>query len=211
MGRYLGSACAQCRREGVKLYLKGDRCYSPKCAIEKRNYPPGPHGQSGTFRRKQSDFSTQLREKQKARRIYGVLERQFRGYFAQAAKSTGVTGAALLQYLETRFDNVVFRLGFATSRKQARQLALHGHFLINGKPVNVPSYLLKAGDTIAVVEASRASPYFQSVAKELAHRATPEWLSRDAQNLSASVLSLPSRKQIDTAVKEQLIVEYYSR
>jgi small subunit ribosomal protein S4 len=211
MGRYIGSSCVLCRREGEKLYLKGDRCFSPKCAIERRNYPPGPHGQSGTFRRKSSDYATQLREKQKARRIYGVLERQFRRYFQEASKSTGVTGAALLQYLETRLDNVVYRLGFATSRKQARQLVLHGHFTVNGKKVNVPSYLLKAGDTVAVAADSRQSPYFQQAAKELSQRSVAEWLSLDAQNFSGSVVSLPSRQQIDVLLKEQLIVEYYSR
>ena len=211
MARYLGSACVLCRREGEKLYLKGDRCYSKKCAVEKRNYPPGPHGQSGSFRRKTSDYATQLREKQKARRIYGVLERQFRRYFAEATKSTGVTGAALLQLLEMRFDNIVYRLGFATSRKQARQLVLHGHFTVNGAKATVPSYVLKPGAQIAVVPNSRASAYFQQVAKELSHRKLVEWLSLDAANFSASVLNPPSRQQIDTALKEQLIVEYYSR
>ena len=211
MGRYLGSACALCRREGVKLYLKGDRCYSAKCAIEKRNYPPGPHGQSGSFRRKISDYATQLREKQKARRMYGVMERQFRGYFAEATKATGVTGAALLVLLETRLDNVVYRLGFAASRKQARQLVLHGHIRVNGKRVSVPSYLVKAGEQIAVAEVSRKSQYFQAVAKDLARRSVAEWLSLDAQNLAGSVMSLPSRGQIDSQLKEQLIVEYYSR
>ncbi len=211
MARYIGSACVLCRREGVKLYLKGDRCYSPKCAIEKRNYPPGPHGQRGAFRRKSSDYATQLREKQKARRIYGILERQFRRYFREASKSTGVTGAMLLQTLERRLDNVVFRLGLASSRKQARQLVLHGHFCVNGKSVNVPSYLLKAGDTVSVAESSRTNPYFQSVVQDLARRQVAEWLSLDAQNFSGSVISLPSRNQIDTPLKEQLIVEYYSR
>jgi len=211
MARYIESVCAQCRREGEKLYLKGDRCYTPKCAIERRNYPPGPHGQAGSFRRKISDYAMQLREKQKARRIYGVLERQFRRYFQEASKSSGVTGAALLQQLETRLDNVVYRLGFATSRKQARQLVLHGHFLVNGEPVNVPSFALAAGDTVAVTEASRTSPYFQAIAKELARRSLAEWLSLDASNFSGSVIGLPARKQIDTPLKEQLIVEYYSR
>jgi small subunit ribosomal protein S4 len=211
MARYLGSACVLCRREGEKLYLKGDRCYSNKCAVEKRNYPPGPHGQSGSFRRKTSDYATQLREKQKARRIYGVLERQFRRYFSEATKSTGVTGAALLQLLEMRLDNIVYRLGFATSRKQARQLVLHGHFTVNGAKSTVPSYVLKPGAQIAVVEDSRKSAYFQAVTKELAHRKPVEWLALDAANFSASVLNPPSRQQIDTALKEQLIVEYYSR
>jgi len=211
MARYLGSACVLCRREGEKLYLKGDRCYSNKCAVEKRNYPPGPHGQSGSFRRKISDYATQLREKQKARRIYGVLERQFRRYFSEASKSTGVTGAALLQLLELRLDNIVYRLGFATSRKQARQLVLHGHFTVNGAKATVPSYVLKPGAQIAVVEDSRKSAYFQAVVKELAHRKPVEWLSLDASNFSGSILNLPSRQQIDTPLKEQLIVEYYSR
>jgi small subunit ribosomal protein S4 len=211
MARYLGSACVLCRREGEKLYLKGDRCYSPKCAIEKRNFPPGPHGQSGAFRRKMSDYATQLREKQKARRIYGVLERQFRRYFAEASKSTGVTGAALLQLLETRLDNIVYRLGLASSRKQARQLVLHGHFTVNGEKVTVPSYIVKAGAQIAVAEASRKSTYFQSLAKELAHRKPVEWLSFDAEQLTGTVLNVPSRQQIETPLKEQLIVEYYSR
>jgi len=211
MARYLGSACVLCRREGAKLYLKGDRCYSNKCAVEKRNYPPGPHGQSGSFRRKISDYATQLREKQKARRIYGVLERQFRRYFAEASKSTGVTGATLLQLLETRLDNVVYRLGFATSRKQARQLVLHGHFTVNGKKVSVPSYVAKPGALIAVAKDSRPSAYFLAVAKELEHRKPVEWLALDAPNFSATVVNLPSRQQIDTLLKEQLIVEYYSR
>jgi small subunit ribosomal protein S4 len=203
--------CALCRREGEKLYLKGDRCYTPKCAIERRNYPPGPHGQAGAFRRKASDYSTQLREKQKARRIYGVLERQFLRYFKEAAKTSGVTGATLLQNLESRLDNVVYRLGFATSRKQARQLVLHGHLAVNGRKVSVPSYLVKPGDTIGVIEDSRKSPYFQTIAKEIEHRNVVEWLSLDARNWSGSVLALPSRQQIDTPLKEQLIVEYYSR
>ena len=211
MARYIGPVCVLCRREGEKLYLKGDRCFTPKCAIERRNYPPGPHGQSGSFRRKISDYATQLREKQKARRIYGVLERQFRRYFKEAARTTGVTGAQLLQYLETRMDNVVYRFGFAVSRKQARQLVLHGHFRVNGKKATVPSFLLKQGDVISVVEVSRKSPYFQAIAKEIAHRSTVEWLSLDAQNMTGSIISLPSRKQIDTPLKEQLIVEYYSR
>lgn len=211
MARYIGPVCALCRREGEKLYLKGDRCSTPKCAIEKRNYPPGPHGQSGAFRRKRSDYATQLREKQKARRIYGVLERQFRRYFKEAAKTSGVTGATLLQYLERRLDNVVYRLGFASSRKQARQLVLHGHFQVNGKKATVSSFLLKPGDTITLAEDSRKSPYFQAVTKELTRRSVVEWLSLDAQTLSASIVSLPSRKQIDSPLKEQLIVEYYSR
>lgn len=210
MARYIGPVCVLCRREGEKLYLKGDRCFSPKCAIERRNYPPGPHGQSGSFRRKISDYATQLREKQKARRIYGVLERQFAKYFKESAKTTGVTGATLLQFLERRLDNVVFRLGFAASRKQARQLVLHGHFLVNGKRVTVPSYLTKPGEIVAVLETSRTSPYFQSVGKEIAHRTVAEWLSLDAPNFSGSVMALPSRQQIDSPLKEQLILPTYN-
>ncbi len=211
MARTTGPVCAFCRREGEKLFLKGDRCFTNKCAIERRNYAPGAHGASGSFRKKQSDYAVQLREKQKARRVYGIFERQFVRYFKEAAKTKGVTGATLLQFLETRFDNVVYRLGFATSRKQARQLVLHGHFCVNGKPITVPSYLLKPGDVIMVTEDSRKGPYFQAIAKELSHRHTTEWLSLDAANWSGSVLNLPSRQQIDSALKEQLIVEYYSR
>jgi small subunit ribosomal protein S4 len=158
-----------------------------------------------------SDYATQLREKQKARRIYGVFERQFRVYFQEASKSTGVTGAALMQFLERRFDNVIYRLGFATSRAQARQLVLHGHFAVNGKPINVPSYLLKPGDVVTVVEDSRKNAYFQSVAKDLSKRSVPGWLTLDPQNLSGTIVTLPAREQIDTQIKEQLIVEYYSR
>ncbi len=211
MGRHLGPVCTLCRREGEKLYLKGDRCYTPKCAIERRNFVPGQHGPTGSMRRKVSDYALQLREKQKARRIYGVLERQFRRYFGEASKSKGVTGATLLQLLETRFDNVVYRLGFASSRKQARQLISHGHFLVNGKKASAASYILKPGDIVVVAEASRTSPYFQSVAKENARRSTLEWLELDVANFTGKVVSLPSRKNIDTPLKEQLIVEYYSR
>ncbi len=209
MARYIGSVCALCRREGVKLFLKGERCFSVKCSVEKRAYAPGQHGPTSAGRRKQSDYAMQLREKQKARRIYGVMERQFRRYFSQAAKSSGVTGAALLQVLETRLDNVVFRMGLASSRRQARQLVLHGHLTVNCKKATVPSMLLKVGDSLSIVENSRKSPYFQSLGK-LRHSA-PEWLSFDANSWSGSVLSLPSRQQIDTELKEQLIVEYYSR
>ena len=211
MARYIGSVCAQCRREGEKLFLKGDRCMTEKCAVQRRNYPPGPHGQSGSFRRKSSDYANQLREKQKARRIYGVFERQFRRYFTEASRSTGVTGVALLQSLERRLDNVAYRLGFAPSRKAARQLVLHGHFSVNGKPINVPSYPLSAGDVVSVLPDSRKSNYFKDMEKELSRHAVSEWLTLDGANYSGSVVSLPSRQQIDTPLKEQLIVEYYSR
>lgn len=211
MARYIGPVCKLCRREGEKLYLKGERCFTPKCAIEKRNQPPGQHGASRTFRRKVSDYGVQLREKQKARRIYGVLERQFRRYYADAARRSGVTGAALLQYLEARLDNVVYRLGFASSRKQARQFITHGHFTVNGKKVNVPSYLVKPNDKIAVAEGSRQDVVFAELEKGLKSARTPSWLTVDARQLSGTVLNLPSRDQIDTAVKEQLIIEFYSR
>lgn len=211
MARYVGPVCRLCRREGEKLYLKGERCFTPKCAIEKRNTPPGQHGQTRAFRRKVSDYGVQLREKQKARRIYGVLERQFRRYYSDAARRSGVTGAVLLQYLEQRLDNVVFRLGFAASRRQARQLITHGHLTVNGKKVTIPSFLVKPGDRIAVAEGSRKSPYFEELSKELKSARTPAWLAVDARALSGSVLSLPTRDQIDTPLKEQLIVEYYSR
>jgi small subunit ribosomal protein S4 len=211
VGRHIGPVCVLCRREGEKLYLKGERCYTPKCAIERRNYVPGQHGPTGSMRRKVSDFALQLREKQKARRVYGVRERQFRRYFGEAAKTKGVTGATLLQLLETRLDNVVYRLGFASSRKQARQLIAHGHFLVNGKKATIASHLLKPGDTVSVGELSRPSPYFQNVAKENARRSVIEWLELDAANFTGKVAAVPSRRLIDTPLKEQLIVEYYSR
>lgn len=211
MARYIGPVCRLCRREGEKLYLKGDRCFTPKCAVERRNVPPGQHGTARSMRRKVSDYSLQLREKQKARRIYGVLEHQFQRYYDDAARRTGVTGAVLLQYLETRLDNVVYRMGFATSRKQARQLVLHGHIAVNGRKVTVPSYVVKPGEAVSVVEGSRSSPYFEGMAKELQGRGVPAWISIDARNLAGTVMSLPTRQEIDTPLKEQLIVEYYSR
>jgi len=211
MARYIGPVCRLCRREGEKLYLKGDRCFSPKCAIERRNVPPGQHGTARTMRRKQSDYALQLREKQKARRIYGVLERQFRRYYSDAARRTGVTGAVLLQYLETRLDNVVYRMGFASSRKQARQLVLHGHFAVKGRKVTVPSFLVKPGDIVSVAEGSRSGTYFVGMGKELQSRGVPTWLTLDPRNLSGTVMSLPTRQEIDTPLKEQLIVEFYSR
>ncbi len=211
MARYIGPVCKLCRREGEKLFLKGERCFTPKCAIEKRNQPPGQHGASRTFRKKPSDYGIQLREKQKARRIYGVLERQFRRYYADASRRSGVTGAVLLQYLEARLDNVVFRLGFATSRRQARQLISHGHITVNGKKVTIASFLVKPNDQIAVAQGSRKTAYFADLEKGLKSARTPGWLAVDARQLSGSVMSLPTREQIDTPVKEQLIIEFYSR
>jgi len=211
MARYIGSKCKLCRREGEKLFLKGDRCLSPKCAFERREYPPGMHGQKKTFRRKTSDYGTQLREKQKARRIYGVLEHQFRRYFADALRHKGMTGVNLLQTLERRLDNVVYRLGFASSRDQARQLVQHGHFAVNGKAVRIPSLLLKGSDAITVREASRKTQYFQDLPKAMEHVTVPGWIALDAANLQGRVVNVPSREQIDVPIREQLIVEFYSR
>ncbi len=213
MARYNGPVCKLCRREGEKLFLKGARCFSPKCAFERRPYPPGQHGHDSQFRRSRaSDYSFQLREKQKVRRIYGVLERQFRRYYAEALRRPGMTGTNLLAILETRLDNVVYRLGFAESRPQARQLVTHGHFNVNGRRTDVPSVLLRPGDAITVREGSRKRPFFQSINDVLADRPpVPEWLALDANTLSGSVVRMPEREEIETSVNEQLIVEYYSR
>jgi len=211
MARHTGPVCKLCRREQEKLYLKGDRCLGPKCALEQRSYAPGMHGRKGQFRRKVSDYGLQLREKQKARRIYGVLERQFRRYYQEALKRPGMTGATLLSILERRLDNVVYRLGFAESRAQARQLVRHGHFDVNGRKTNIPSMILRPGDAVAVRGRSFDNGYF-SIAKELlSERKVPDWLSRDEAKLSGQVLNPPEREQIDVPVQEQLIVEYYSR
>ena len=208
MANYTGPVCRLCRREGIKLFLKGTRCYSEKCSVAKRTYAPGQHGQGR--RAKVSDYGRQLREKQKARRIYGVLERQFRGYFAKATRSKGVTGERLLQLLELRLDNVVYRLGFADSRNQARQLVNHGHFVVNGRRVDIPSYLVKENDQITVRENSRNSAYFKSL-ESLGERTVSEWLRLDAANLTGYVVRLPKREDIDIPVQEHLIVEKYSR
>lgn len=211
MARYIDPVCKLCRREGQKLFLKGDRCFSPKCGVERRGYPPGMHGSRGQFRRKESDYALQLREKQRAKRIYGVLERQFRRYFQEALRSKGLTGATLLVILERRLDNVVFRLGLADSRAQARQLVLHGHFQVNSRKANIPSLLVKAGDTISVSERARKTVYFKELAQVAGDRAVPEWLSFDAAGLTARVAALPTRDQVDVSLNEQLIVEHYSR
>jgi small subunit ribosomal protein S4 len=211
MARYIAAKCKLCRREGEKLFLKGDRCLSSKCSFERRAYAPGMHGQKRTFRRKSSDYGMQLREKQKARRIYGVLERQFRNYFDAALKVKGLTGSHLLQTLERRLDNVVYRLGFAASREQSRQLILHGHFAINGRGVSVPSALVKAGDVLAVAASSRDNEYFKEYKQVLEHVSAPEWLALDVEQMSGRVLALPSREQIQVPIREQLVVEYYSR
>lgn len=195
----------------MKLFLKGERCYSPKCAVEKRNYAPGMHGKKGSFKHKESDYALQLREKQKARRIYGVQERQFRRYFHNAERVKGMTGVTLLQTLERRLDNVVLRMGLADSRPQARQLVRHGHFQLNGHNHNVPSYLVQLGDVIEVREASRGNGYFKALAERLGQRAVPEWLQFDEQRMGCRVMALPNRQSVDLPLNEQLIVEYYSR
>jgi small subunit ribosomal protein S4 len=208
MARYTESVCRLCRREGAKLFLKGTRCYTKKCSFERRPTPPGQHG---VRRRKMGDFGIQLREKQKVRRVYGVLERQFRNYYREAESQTGVTGEALLQSLETRLDNVVFRLGFASSRAQARQLVSHGHFAVNGVATNVPSYALKPGDRIEVRESRRGREAFKTIKETIRSHQAPDWLSLDAAKLSGTVASVPRRDQMPLDLSEQLVVEYYSR
>jgi len=213
MARYTGPVCKLCRREGEKLFLKGTRCSSPKCPFERdRGYPPGEHGRMARFRRRRpSDYSRQLREKQKARRIYGVLERQFRRYFREAERRPGLAGENLLMLLESRLDNVVYRLGLADSRAQARQLVQHGHFLVNGRRTNIPSYLVRPQDVITVRDGSRKRNYFKERAKQLDEGAVPGWLSVDAKTMDARMLKAPERDDIDATLNEQLIVEYYSR
>ena len=206
MSRYTDANCKLCRREGQKLFLKGERCYSTKCALEKRNYAPGQHGQA---RKKQSDYGNQLREKQKAKRFYGVQETQFRNLFDKAAKKSGKTGDNLLIMLETRLDNAVFRLGFAASRKEARQLVTHGHFTINGKKANIPSMEVKAGDVIAVKSKSQQSPKFKEI-RDM-QITVPQWMDVDVNKLEGKILALPTREQIDTPIAEHLIVELYSK
>ena len=206
MSRYTDANCKLCRREGQKLFLKGERCYSTKCALEKRNYAPGQHGQA---RKKQSEYGNQLREKQKAKRFYGVQETQFRNMFDKAAKKSGKTGDNLLIMLETRLDNAVFRLGFAASRKEARQLVTHGHFTINGKKANIPSMEVKAGDVIAVKSRSQQSPKFKEI-KDM-QITVPQWMDVDVNKLEGKILALPTREQIDTPIAEHLIVELYSK
>jgi small subunit ribosomal protein S4 len=211
MARYNDAVCKLCRREGEKLFLKGERCLSPKCAVERRPYPPGIHGRQAQFRRRVSDYGLQLRAKQKAKRMYGVLERQFRRYFREAERRRGLTGTNLLVLLESRLDNVVYRLGFAVSRAQARQWVRHGHFAVNGRKVDIPSYLVEPGDVVAVRANSQQKASFKEMALDLEHRAVPDWLSRDDRVMSGTVLALPAREDIDVAIDEQLIVEFYSR
>lgn len=207
MARYTGASCRLCRREGEKLFLKGDRCYTSKCSVTKRAYAPGQHGQQ---RKKLSEYGLQLREKQKAKRFYGILESQFRKYFDIAVKKQGVTGENLLILLETRLDNIAYRMGLAESRAQARQLVRHGHITVNGKKVNIPSYLVKAGDVIAVREKSRNLPKIKK-AVEANMTKVPKWLEFNSEGLSCKVLALPEREDIDLQVQEHLIVELYSK
>ncbi len=195
----------------MKLFLKGERCYSPKCAVEKRAYAPGMHGKKGSFRHKESDFALQLREKQKVRRFHGVQECQFRRYFRGAQRIKGMTGVTLLQTLERRLDNVIYRMGIADSRPQARQLVRHGHFMLNGRNHNIPSYLVQVGDVIDLREASRGNGYFKNIADHLGQRAIPDWLQFDESRMSGRIVGMPDRQTIDIPLKEQLIVEYYSR
>jgi ribosomal protein S4, bacterial/organelle type len=210
MARYIEATCRQCRREGAKLFLKGDRCYSDKCAFGRRGYAPGQHGQ-GQARKKVSEYGIQLREKQKARRIYGLLERQFRNYFEKAERQKGITGENLLVMLERRLDNVVYRLGFASSRTQARQLVRHGHFKVNGRRVDIPSFMVKANDEIAVAETSKDAPVIKEMAETLATKAVPAWLELNVAGLSGKVMRYPTREEIDVPVQEHFIVELYSR
>ena len=208
MARYKESVCRLCRREGLKLFLKGDRCYGDKCAFERRNYAPGDHGQ---IRRKYSDYGVQLREKQKLKRMYGLLERQFRGYFGKADRQKGITGTNLLLFLERRLDNMIFRMGFANSRNEARQLVRHDHFLVNGKPVNIPSYLVDVGSEIQVREKSRKVERIIEAMETVARRSIPQWLELDKDNFKGVVKALPSREELVMPVQEQLVVELYSK
>jgi small subunit ribosomal protein S4 len=218
MAKNTGPACKLCRREGEKLFLKGERCFSPKCAFDRRSFAPGQHGRTGgrsgrggggTGR--ESDYAKQLRAKQQARRIYGIYERQFRRYYGKALKARGVTGLMLLQILESRLDNVVFRLGFASSRAQARLLVTHGHFMVNGRRTDIPSMTLNAGDVITIREGSRDATYFKDLTALAETRNFPAWLNRETNSLTGTVVRLPERPEIDGNLNEQLIVEYYSR
>jgi len=208
MGRHTGAVCRLCRRENDKLYLKGDRCYSDKCAVVRHAYPPGEHGQG---RQKFSEYGQKLREKQKARRFYGVMERQFRLYFKEADRRRGVTGEVLLQLLESRLDSVVYRMGLARSRAEARQLINHGHFQVNGRKVDIASYLTRVGDVIAVRENRRNKPVFKQIAEEKEQQGIVDWLEVDHEKMEGKVLRVPQRDEIDVPVTEHLIVELYSR
>jgi small subunit ribosomal protein S4 len=217
MAKQIGPVCKLCRREGEKLYLKGERCFTPKCSVEKRTYAPGQHGKTagrggrGGSRTGESDFARQLRAKQKARRVYGVFERQFRRYYETALGRRGLTGLNLLQILESRLDNVVYRLGFASSRAEARMLVTHGHFMVNGRRTDVPSMLLKEGDQITVRVGSGDLNYFKELPALAEKRTSPAWLNRDVRSMTGSVSRMPDRPEIEGTLSEQLIIEYYSR
>lgn len=212
MARYTGPVCKLCRREGEKLFLKGSRCLTPKCSFERRSYVPGQHGRERQFRRgRASDYLLQLREKQKARRVYGVMERQFSRYFKRAEQAKGLTGYNLLAMLERRLDNVVYRMGVAESRAQARQLVQHGHIMLNGRKTNVPSALVSPGDVVSVRPQSTRRTYFKDLRQEIDDRRVPRWITVDGANLSGRILHVPAREDIDVSLNEQLIVEYYSR
>jgi small subunit ribosomal protein S4 len=216
MAKHIGPVCKLCRREGDKLYLKGDRCFTPKCGFEKRSFAPGMHGKTGSRNSasrtgRESDYARQLRAKQRARRVYGILERQFRRYYETSVNRRGLTGLNLLQILETRLDNIVFRLGFATSRAQARLLVTHGHFVVNGRRTDIPSMILKEGDLVAVRDGSRTLTYFKELGDLAEKRTSSAWLGRDLKKLSGSIDRMPERVEIDGNLNEQLIVEYYSR
>ena len=208
MARYTGAVCRLCRREGQKMFLKGERCYSEKCSIAARAYAPGQHGQG---RKKTSEYGLQLRAKQKARRFYGVQEAQFRHYFEIAERKQGVTGENLLKILESRLDNVVYRVGFASSRAEARQLIGHGHFEVNGSRVDITSYLLKAGDVVSICEKSRSLDKIKAVLEANGSRPAPQWIDVDREKLEAKIVALPERDQIDAPIEEQPIVEFYSK
>ncbi|NMA84588.1 MAG: 30S ribosomal protein S4 [Epulopiscium sp.] len=208
MARYIGPVCRLCRREGMKIFLKGERCYTGKCGFDRRPYAPGQHGQG---RRKLSEYGLQLREKQKAKRIYGVLETQFRNYFAEAERRSGITGENLLMVLELRLDNVVYRMGLGRSRTEARQIVRHNHITVNGKKVNIPSYEVKPGDIIEVKEKSRSLTGIKNIVETTASRIFPEWLEVNLDQFQGKVVALPTREQIDVPVQETLIVELYSK
>ena len=208
MAKYNDAKCRLCRREGTKLLLKGDRCFTDKCAFDRRPYAPGQHGRA---RKKLSDYAVQLREKQKVRRVYGVLEKQFHGYFVHADMAKGVTGANLLAFLERRLDNVVYRLGFAMSRAEARQMVSHGHFTVNGRKVNIPSYQVKPGMVITLKESSRGLEKIKANVEANSSRPAPKWLEYDANNMIAKVVAVPAREDIDLPIEERLIVELYSK
>ena len=216
MSKHLGPVCKLCRREGEKLYLKGERCFTPKCSFEKRSFAPGQHGRTGSRgggnrTGRESDYLRQLRAKQRARRVYGVLERQFRRYYEVALQRRGLTGLNLLQILESRLANVVYRLGFASSRAQARLLVTHGHFTVNGRRTDVPSMLLRDADVVAIRDGSRTLEYFKGLGDLANARTSPSWLNRDTKQMSGAIQRLPERAEIDGSLNEQLIVEYYSR